>query len=89
MVLVGEGSRDSGRIQIQQDGSEGIITTDADGKFETRCAEGQRVMVAVKPGEPKPLVVEFFAAKAGETTDLGTLTPGKNEPPERGPGPNP
>jgi hypothetical protein len=86
MILVGEGARESGRIQIQQDGSEGLVTTDAEGKFETRCPAGPRVMVAIKPGEPRPVVLEFFDAKAGETTDLGTLTPAKNGPPERGPG---
>jgi hypothetical protein len=86
MILVGEGSKESGRIQIQQEGSDGLLMTDADGKFETHCAAGPRVMVAVKPGEPKPIVLEFFVAEAGETTDLGTLTPAKNGPPERGPG---
>lgn len=86
MILIGAGSRESGQVQIQQDGSEGIITTDAEGKFDTRCAAGSRVMVAVQPGEPRPVVLEFFEAKAGETTDLGTLTPSKNGPPDRGPG---
>lgn len=87
MILVGEGSPESGEISIEADGSEGIITTDAEGAFEIRCAEGARVMVAVRPGEPRPIVMKFFAAKAGETTELGTLTPARDGPPERLGGP--
>jgi protocatechuate 3,4-dioxygenase beta subunit len=83
MILVGEGSAEQGRIAIEQDGSEAAITTDAEGKFDFTCAAGGRVLVAIEPGTPEPVAVEFFAAKAGDDIDLGQLDP-SDRPPRRG-----
>jgi Carboxypeptidase regulatory-like domain len=76
-ILLGEG--ENGRVSIEQDGSEPPNTTDADGRFEVRCAAGPRALIATAPGNPQPLVVHFFVAQAGQDVDVGELK--EREPP--------
>jgi protocatechuate 3,4-dioxygenase beta subunit len=83
MVLVGDGSADEGRVQISQDGSDAMIATDDEGKFDFHCAPGARVIVVIEPGQPEPIAVKFFTAEAGARVELGTLTPA--DKPSRGP----
>lgn len=70
-ILVGSGS--DGRVEISRDGSEIPILTDADGKFETHAAAGQRVIVVQAPGSPMPIAVKPVVVVAGEDQDLGEI----------------
>jgi hypothetical protein len=73
VILVGDGDGESGRVSIQQDGSEEQRTTDAEGRFTTTCAAGPRVLLVTAPERPAPLVVHFFVAQPGQDVDLGDL----------------
>lgn len=72
-IVLGDGDGQTGSISIQQDGSEESITTDAEGRFTTTCAAGQRVLLATSPERPDPLVVHFFVAEPGQGVDVGDL----------------
>lgn len=72
-IMVGDGDEQTGSVSIQQDGSEEPITTDAEGRFTASCAAGQRVLMAIAPDRPGPLVVHFFVAQPGQDVDLGEL----------------
>jgi len=73
MILVGDGDGESGRVSIEQDGSEEPKTTDAEGRFTVACAAGPRVLLVTTPESPAPLVVHFFVAQPGQDVDLGDL----------------
>jgi hypothetical protein len=73
VILLGEGDGETGRVTIEQDGSEEQHTTDAEGRFEVSCAAGPRVLLATSPESPAPLVVHFFVAQPGQDVDLGDL----------------
>jgi len=73
MIFVGDGDGESGRVSIQQDGSEEQKTTDAEGRFAVSCAAGPRVILATAADSPAPLVVHFFVAQPGQDVDLGDL----------------
>lgn len=72
-IVIGDGDGQTGSISIQQDGSEEPITTDAEGRFTSSCAAGQRVLLATTPARPDPLVVHFFVAQPGQDVDVGDL----------------
>lgn len=73
MIVIGDGDEATGSISIEQDGSEEPITTDAEGRFTVRCAAGPRVLLAIDPERPEPLVIHFFVAQPGQDAELGDL----------------
>ncbi len=84
MIMVGEGSEEKGEVRIEHSGSDGLITTDDDGKFDFTCPAGGRVLVAIEPGKQDPLALKFFSVQAGDDLDLGELGPGDAPPPPPG-----
>ncbi len=74
-ILVGSGQQEEGRVEISREDDEEAIKTDAEGRFEFWVAAGSRVMLAIRPGDPAPLTLEWFVAESGKDLDLGELRP--------------
>lgn len=71
-VILGEGQ--DGEISITADIDVDAIVTDAEGRFETKCAAGNRALVVIEQGKPGPVAVEFFVAQPGQQkVDLGDI----------------
>lgn len=86
LVLVGE-SPEEGMVEVNQDGSEEPIVTDAEGRFDVAAAPGGRAILILDPELPRPLAVERVVVESGKDVDLGDLHP---PPPDAfGPGPGP
>lgn len=66
-------SGDGRSVSLELDGSEPDIRTDAEGKLETKCAPGQRVLMIMAADSPRPIAMKPFVAQGGERHDLGEI----------------
>ena len=66
-------SGDGRSVSLELDGSEPDIRTDEEGKLETKCAPGQRVLMIMAPDSPRPIAMKPFVAQGGERHDLGEI----------------